>query len=57
MSISALAKLLGRDYKNVHGDVAALTEWMAIEKDEHGLIYAPFSDIAVDVHLQQRRVA
>ncbi|MBV6306790.1 hypothetical protein KVP10_18030 [Candidimonas humi] len=56
-SISALAKLLGRDYKNVHGDVTALMEWMAIEKDEQGLIHAPFADIAVDVHLPRRRAA
>lgn len=57
MSISALAKLLNRDYKNVHGDVAALMEWMAVEKDEQGLVFAPFADIAVDVHLPQQRAA
>jgi predicted transcriptional regulator len=57
MSISALAKLLNRDYKNVHGDVTALMEWMAIEKDEQGLVFAPFADIAVDVHLPQQRAA
>ncbi|NLC36921.1 MAG: hypothetical protein GX772_10860 [Alcaligenaceae bacterium] len=57
MSISALAKLLKRDYKNVHGDVTALIEWMAIERDEGGLIHAPYADIAVGVHLPDRRVA
>lgn len=57
ISISGLAKLLKRDYKNVHGDVAALTEWMAVEKDEDGLVFAPYADISVDVHLPDRRAA
>jgi len=57
VSISALARLLKRDYKNVHGDVTALMEWMAVEKNEDGLVYAPFADILVDVHLPDRRAA
>jgi len=57
MSINALAKLLKRDYKNVHGDVTALIDWMAIEKDDNGLIFAPYADISVDVHLPDRRAA
>ena len=57
MSISALARLLKRDYKNVHGDVTALMEWMAIEKNDQGLVLAPFADISVDVHLPERRAA
>lgn len=57
ISISALAKLLKRDYKNVHGDVMALIEWMAIERDKSGLVHAPYADIAVGVHLPDRRVA
>lgn len=57
MSISALAKKLKRDYKNVHGDVSALIEWMAVEKDDAGLVYAPYADISVDVHLPERRAA
>lgn len=57
MSISALARLLKRDYKNVHGDVTALTEWMAVEKDDAGLVFAPYADISVDVHLPEGRAA
>ncbi len=57
LSISALAKLLKRDYKNVHGDVTALIEWMAIERDDDGLVHAPYTDIAVGVHLPDRKVA
>jgi predicted transcriptional regulator len=57
MSISALAKKLRRDYKNVHGDVTALIEWMAVEKDDAGLVHAPYADISVDIHLPDRRAA
>ena len=57
ISIAALAKRLGRDYKNVHGDVAALMEWMAVGKDAQGLVYAPYTDIAVDVHLPEQQAA
>lgn len=57
MSISALARLLKRDYKNVYGDVAALIEWMAVDKDDDGLVYAPYADILVDVHLPEKHAA
>jgi len=57
LSIFALARLLRRDYKNVHADVAALLEWTVIEKNEQNLIYAPFADISVDVHLPQKQAA
>jgi predicted transcriptional regulator len=57
ISISALAKLLKRDYKNVHGDVTALMEWLAVDKNEQGLVYAPYADIKVDVHLPDRQAA
>lgn len=54
ISIATLAKLLKRDYKNVHNDVAALQEWLAVEKNETGLVTAPYTDIRVDVHLPER---
>ena len=57
VSIAALAKLLQRDYKNVHGDVSALMEWMAIEKDKQGRVFAPFSDIHIDIRLPERQAA
>jgi len=57
LSISALARLLKRDYKNVHGDVATLIDWMAVEKDERGLIFAPYADISVEVHLPEQQAA
>jgi len=57
LSIFALARLLRRDYKNVHADVMALLEWTVIEKNEQNLIHAPFADISVDVRLPQKQAA
>lgn len=57
MSIAELARRLKRDYKNVHGDVEKLAEWQAVEKDEKGRIFAPYSEIVVDVRLPQGRAA
>jgi len=57
LSILALARLLRRDYKNVHADVTALLEWTVIDKNDQNLVYAPFADISVDVHLPQKQAA
>jgi predicted transcriptional regulator len=57
MSTAELARHLGRDYKNVHSDVDKLSEWMAVEKDEQGRVYAPYSEIVLDVHLPERQAA
>jgi len=56
-SILALARKLGRDYKNVHTDVGALLEWGVIEKTPRGQIVAPFSEISMDVQLPQQKAA
>jgi predicted transcriptional regulator len=42
LSIAALARELGRDYKRVHGDVRALEMAGLLEEDETGL-RAPFA--------------
>lgn len=47
LSIYALAKALGRHYRNVHKDVTALMEWMVIEKDEAGRVFVPWDEIDV----------
>ena len=47
LSIYALAKLLGRHYRNVHKDVTALMEWTVIKKDEAGKVYVPWDEIDV----------
>ena len=57
MSIAELARRVKRDYKNVHGDVEKLIEWRAVEKDAKGRIFAPYSEIVVDVRLPQGRAA
>jgi predicted transcriptional regulator len=57
MSIAELARVLKRDYKNVYNDCERLIEWTAIEKDESGLIYAPYNEIIVDMKLPDRHAA
>ena len=57
MTIAELARCVKRDYKNVHGDVERLAEWQAVEKDDKGRIFAPYSEIVVDVRLPQGRAA
>lgn len=47
LSIYALAKRLGRHYRNVHKDVTALIEWLVIEKDEAGRIFVPWDEIDI----------
>ena len=56
-TVAELARQLKRDYKNVHNDCERLIEWMAIEKDENGLIFAPYSEIVVDMKLPDKRAA
>lgn len=57
MTIAELARRVNRDYKNVHGDVEKLIEWLAVEKNEQGRVYAPYAEIVVDVRLPSRRAA
>jgi predicted transcriptional regulator len=44
LSIAAVARALGRDYKRVHGDVRALESAGLLEKGETGL-RAPFAGV------------
>ena len=57
MTIAELARQLKRDYKNVYNDCERLIEWMAIEKDGKGLVFAPYDEIVVDMKLSDRRAA
>ena len=52
-----LARQLGRNYKIVHTDVQMLMEWMAVERDEAGLVGVPWTDIVVDLKLPDRVAA
>lgn len=51
MSVAQLARALQRDYKNVHGDVKALTEWLAIERNDDGHVFVPWDEIDFRVPL------
>ena len=47
LSIRALAGKLGRDYKNVHGDVGVLMELGLIERRADGTLKAPYDELVV----------
>ena len=49
MSVRALAKLLSRDYKNVHADTRALEEVGLLERTESGTLQVPWD--VIDAHL------
>ena len=57
LTIAELARKLDRDYKNVHADVAALAEWIAVQRTEDGRVQVPWSEIVVDMKLPNRLVA
>lgn len=56
-STADLARTLGRDYKNVHADVAALADWLAVARMEDGRVHVPWSEIVVDLKLPGRLAA
>ncbi|MCC6212276.1 MAG: MarR family transcriptional regulator, partial [Burkholderiales bacterium] len=48
LSVYALARLLGRDYKNVHTDVAQLVSLNLIEKTEENLVRVAWEAIRAE---------
>jgi predicted transcriptional regulator len=50
-SIRALAQTLGRDYRGVHADVAALVDASLIERDDSGAISVPWSRVTAEMSL------
>ena len=52
-SVYALAKAAGRNYSNVHGDVARLIDLGLIERKIDDNVFVPFDDIEVHIHLAQ----
>lgn len=50
-SIRALAGRLGRDYKNVHGDVRVLGELGLVERRADGTLKAPFDELVIHAPL------
>jgi predicted transcriptional regulator len=51
MTVYALAKLLERDYKNVHTDVARLTELGLIEKTGDALVRVAWDAVRAELRL------
>jgi len=51
LAIRALAKLLRRDYKNVHQDMQILERIGLVEETEAGLVAAPFDKIVAEIKL------
>jgi predicted transcriptional regulator len=56
LSIRALAKMVGRNYSNVHADVQRLIEHGLIEKDASDHVLVPWDDVVVrmDASLMRR---
>ena len=52
LNIHQLAKALGRDYKNVHGDVKALEDLGLLERTG-GRLVAPFDEIEIRLGLRK----
>jgi predicted transcriptional regulator len=52
LSIYGLAKLLGRNYSNVHGDVTKLIEHgLVVRADEGKKVYVPFDSVEIRLTL------
>lgn len=49
MSVYALAKQLGRNYSNVHGDIQRLLALDLVAKNPDGQVLVPFDDIVVQI--------
>ena len=52
VSVRALAKALGRDYRGVHADTMALIEAGLVERDETMKIFVPWSRITADISFE-----
>jgi predicted transcriptional regulator len=50
LSVRALAKMLDRDYKNVHADAGALETVDLIQRNDEGLLVAPWD--VIDAHVR-----
>ena len=51
LSINAIARQLGRNYKNVHGDVKRLMEIGLIERLKDGRVRVPYSSIIAELKM------
>lgn len=51
LSVFALARRLGRDYKNVHTDVARFVEMGLVDKDAEGRVSVPWEAVRMELRL------
>jgi predicted transcriptional regulator len=51
MTIFALARRVGRNYKNVHGDVARFVQLGLIERRRDGLVAVPWDAVRAELRL------
>jgi predicted transcriptional regulator len=51
MTVRALSKALGRDYKNVHTDVGTLERVGLLSRDKSGRVMVPWDTIVAEVRL------
>jgi predicted transcriptional regulator len=56
-SVYRLAKLLGRNYSNVHASVARLMELGLIAKNDENKVFVPWDDIEIHVSLSGSKAA
>ena len=57
LSIRALAKMMGRNYSNVHTDVQRLIEHGLIQKDDDDHVLVPWDDVVVRIDASLMRLA
>ncbi len=57
LTVAELARLLGRNVKDVHADVQQRFEWMAVERGDYGRVHVPWAEIVLDMKLPQRVAA
>jgi predicted transcriptional regulator len=54
VTTAQLARTLERDHKNVHAEVAALSEWLAVQCDKDGRVSVPWAEITIGMKLPAR---
>jgi len=54
LSLAELARGLGRDEAEVHGDVAALMEWTVVERGADGRVWVPWDEVDLRLPLARR---
>jgi predicted transcriptional regulator len=56
-TLRGLAQRLRRDYKNGHSDVAALEQWMAVQRLPDGRVHVSWAEIVMDLRLPEALAA